>query len=123
MTIEADTVAARPVLAGRSAPALELALVGGGTFRLADQRRATFTMLAFTRGLHCPVCQAQLREVDRRFDALAGRGIEVVSISGESEPRATRMRDEWGRAPPPARVRPEREADARVGPVRLARDE
>ena len=70
--------------------------MGGGTFGVADQRPATFTMLVFNRGLHCPVCRAQLREVDRRLDELVGRRIEVVSISGESEPRATRMRDEWG---------------------------
>lgn len=52
-------------------------------------------MLVFNRGLHCPVCRAQLSELDRRFDELADRGIEVVSISGETEERARRMRDEW----------------------------
>ena len=58
-------------------------------------------MVVFNRGLHCPVCQAQLRELDRRFDELAARGIEVVSVSGETEERAMRMRDEWriGRVP------------------------
>jgi peroxiredoxin len=96
MMIQADGVAARRALPARPAPALELPLVGGGTFRLADQRPARFTMLVFNRGLHCPVCQAQLRELDRRLDELVGSGIEVVSVSAESEPRATRMRDEWG---------------------------
>jgi len=53
-------------------------------------------MVLFNRGLHCPVCQAQLRELDRRLDELTERGIDVVSVSGESAERATRMRDEWG---------------------------
>jgi peroxiredoxin len=52
-------------------------------------------MLVFNRGLHCPVCRAQLSELDRRFDELAEKGIDVVSISGENEQRASQMRDEW----------------------------
>lgn len=77
------------------APALDLPLVGGGRFILADRSPERFTMLVFNRGLHCPVCRAQLSELDRRLDELTGRGIEVVSVSGESEERAARMRDDW----------------------------
>jgi peroxiredoxin len=77
------------------APELELPLVGGGSFRVDDRSPERFTMVVFNRGLHCPACQAQLRELDRRLDELIERGIEVVSVSGESEERATRMRDEW----------------------------
>jgi peroxiredoxin len=80
---------------GQRAPELDLPLVGGGRFRLADRRPRRFTMLVFNRGLHCPVCQAQLRELDRRRSELTERGIEVVSVSGEDEHRATRMRDDW----------------------------
>ncbi len=78
------------------APELELPLVGGGTFHLADRRPHQFTMVVFNRGLHCPVCQAQLRELDRRLNDLTERGIDVISLSGENAERATRMRDEWG---------------------------
>ncbi len=87
-----ETTTARP---GTAAPVLELPVVGGATFRLGDRTPELFTMLVFNRGLHCPVCRAQLSELDRRFDELAQRGIDVVSICGESEERATRMRDEW----------------------------
>jgi peroxiredoxin len=78
------------------APDLELPVVGGGRFRLADLHSESFTMLVFNRGLHCPACQAQLRELDRRLDELTERGIEVVSISAETAERATHMHDEWG---------------------------
>lgn len=92
-----DTTApTRSVRPGVRAPALELPVAGGDTFRLADRTPGLYTMLVFNRGLHCPVCRAQLSELDRRFDELAARGIDVVSISGENEERATRMRDEWG---------------------------
>jgi len=91
-----DTVTLVPTARPDSAaPALELPTVGGETFRLADRSPGLFTMLVFNRGLHCPVCQAQLKELDRRFDELAQRGIDVVSVSGESKERATRIHDEW----------------------------
>ncbi|MEP6954822.1 MAG: peroxiredoxin-like family protein [Solirubrobacteraceae bacterium] len=83
---------ARP---GAQAPALELPVVGGESFRLGDRAPRLFTMLVFNRGLHCPVCRAQLAELDARFGELAGKGIDVVSISAETEDRATRMRDDW----------------------------
>jgi peroxiredoxin len=90
-----DTTPFHGVRPGTPSPALELPLVGGGTFRLAEATPALFTMLVFNRGLHCPVCRAQLSELDRRFDELAEKGIDVISISGESGQRATQMRDEW----------------------------
>src|ERR687891_880363 len=93
MTTDApSTRGARP---GAPSPSLALPLAGGGTFRLADAAPRLFTMLAFNRGLHCPFCRAQLSELNRRFDELAEKGIDVVSISGESEQRANQMRDEW----------------------------
>ena len=78
------------------APELDLPLVGGGRLLLAERRPQRFTMLVFNRGLHCPNCRAQLAELDRRIDELTERGIEVVSVSGESAERATAMRDDWG---------------------------
>jgi peroxiredoxin len=77
------------------APDLDLPLAGGGRFVLADRSPERYTMIVFNRGLHCPVCRAQLSELDRRLGDLAERGIEVVSVSGESEERAVRMRDDW----------------------------
>lgn len=90
-----NTTPAHAVLPGGAAPALELPVVGGDPFRLADRDPGLFTMLVFNRGLHCPVCRAQLSELDRRFDELAQKGIEVVSVSGETQERATQMHDEW----------------------------
>jgi peroxiredoxin len=90
-----DSISARGIRPGRPAPALELPLVGGETFRLGDRAPRLFTMLVFNRGLHCPVCRAQLSELDRRFDELAERGIDVVSVSGETQARATQMHNEW----------------------------
>jgi len=90
------TAVAHAVRPGEHAPELELALASGGTFSLAERQPDRFTMVVFNRGLHCPVCQVQLRELDHRIGELTERGIEVVSVSGENAERATRMQDEWG---------------------------
>ena len=84
-----------PVVPREPAPELEVPLVGGGSWKLADQRPQAFTMLLFYRGLHCPVCQGLLRELDGRLDEFARRGVDVVAVSGDSAERAERTRQEW----------------------------
>ncbi len=90
------STSAAGVLPRTAAPELAVPLPGGGTFRLADQKPERFTMVVFFRGLHCPVCKPQLRELDRRLDELTERGIEVVAVSAETEARTQRLHDEWG---------------------------
>ena len=80
---------------GAPAPDLTVDLVGGGSWTLAEQRPENFTLVVFYRGLHCPVCHAQLRELDRRLDELASRGVDAIAISGDSQERAQRSKDEW----------------------------
>jgi peroxiredoxin len=88
--ISADGV--RPT---QPAPDLTVPLLRGGTYRLGDQRPKLFTMVVFFRGLHCPVCRAQLGELDRRFDEFEERGIEVIAVSGETRERTTTLAEEW----------------------------
>jgi peroxiredoxin len=95
MTTTAQILAAHGVRPTQPAPDLTVPLLTGGTYRLGDQRPRLFTMVVFFRGLHCPVCQAQLRELDRRLDELEERGIEVTAVSGETRERATTIAGEW----------------------------
>lgn len=77
-------------------PDLDLPLVGGGRFRLSQARPDSFTMLVFYRGLHCPICKPYLRDLDRKIDAFAQRGVEAVAISSDGRERAERTRGDWG---------------------------
>ncbi len=77
------------------APELTVDLVVGGRWRLDEQRPKTFTMVVFYRGLHCPVCRAQLTELNRRLDELTARGITVIAISGDTHERARATVAEW----------------------------
>jgi peroxiredoxin len=93
-----DSIAAATahgVRPGQPAPELIVDLLSGSTYDLADQAPAAFTMVVFFRGLHCPVCQVQLRELDRRLDELTERGVDVVAVSGETRERTGQIRDAW----------------------------
>ena len=87
--------AAHGVRPRQPAPALRVGLLSGGTYVLADQAPQRFTMVVFFRGLHCPVCQVQLRELDRRLGELSERGVRVVAISGETRERTQQLSDQW----------------------------
>jgi peroxiredoxin len=77
------------------APDLTVPLLHGGIYRLSDRRPRRFTMVVFFRGLHCPVCRAQLTELERRLDELEERGIEVIAVSGETRERTATLANEW----------------------------
>ena len=77
-------------------PFLEVSTLDGGTWRLADQRPENFTMIVFYRGLHCPVCKAYLRDLDRRAEDFAARGVEVIALSMDTKERAQQAKQEWG---------------------------
>lgn len=78
------------------APALDLPLVAGGRWVLAEQRPERFTLIVFYRGLHCPQCRKQLHEIGGALDALCDVGVSsVVAISGDARERAAAAAREW----------------------------
>jgi peroxiredoxin len=77
-------------------PALDLPTLGGGRFDLAAIRPQSFTMLVFYRGLHCPICKMYLRDLDRKLDDFAKRGVEAVAISTDTRERAEQSQRDWG---------------------------
>lgn len=53
-------------------------------------------MIAFYRGLHCPICREWLRELDDRLDEFVARGVtSVLAVSGDVEDRARRACSDW----------------------------
>jgi len=80
-------------------PALTLPLVQGGTtddLALGTGTDGRFTVMVFYRGLHCPVCRKQLREIDENMDELRDAGVgRVVAISMDTLKRATISVNDW----------------------------
>ena len=95
MSTSTQISAAHGVRPRQRAPDLTVPLVRGGTYRLDEQTPDLLTMIVFFRDLHCPVCRAQLSELERRLDELHARGIEVIAVSGETRERTTALAQQW----------------------------
>lgn len=72
-------------------PALNVALTSGGRFVLGAAPSASFDLLVFYRGLHCPICAKYLLELERLAPEFASRGVQVVAISSDDADRAQQM--------------------------------
>jgi peroxiredoxin len=79
----------------QAVPSLEVATLDGGTWKLAERNPENFTMVVFYRGLHCPICGRYLRDLDRKIDDFAKRGVEVIMISTDGEERARQSKETW----------------------------
>ncbi|MGE0769571.1 MAG: peroxiredoxin-like family protein [Hyphomicrobiaceae bacterium] len=79
-------------------PTLAVKLAGGGNFNLAAETPRTFTLVVFYRGLHCPICKSQLKELEVKLDDFEARGITVVAISSDTAERAQEAKSTWGLA-------------------------
>ncbi|MDU8941888.1 peroxiredoxin-like family protein [Ovoidimarina sediminis] len=75
-------------------PDLSLPTTGGGTFTLSADHGANGTMLLFYRGLHCPLCQKQLKALAALLPEFDRRGIRPVAISSDGADRAEAMAEE-----------------------------
>lgn len=86
----------QPLIPRQPVPPLSVPLVGGGSYTLAEQAPEHFTLLNFYRGRHCPQCQRQLQDMNRKVEEFAKRGIDVVALSCDGRDRAEDAKKEWG---------------------------
>ena len=77
-------------------PDLTVPLGGGGSFSLKDEAPKIFTLIVFYRGLHCPICKGQLKDLEAKLGELEGRGVSVVAISSDTAERAEETKSSWG---------------------------
>ncbi|MFB9269319.1 peroxiredoxin-like family protein [Bradyrhizobium erythrophlei] len=84
-----------PLFPRQPVPPLKVNLAGGGLFDLRSEKPEHFTLVVFYRGLHCPICKSQLRDLESKLDEFDRRGVAVVAISSDSEQRAKQTRETW----------------------------
>lgn len=77
-------------------PSLSVPTLSGRTWTLADASAENFILIAFYRGLHCPKCKISLTDLNRKMAQFAERGVTVIAVSGDTQERAQRTKDEWG---------------------------
>ncbi|GHB02596.1 thioredoxin peroxidase [Algimonas arctica] len=76
-------------------PTIELPLVSGGTFNMAEASPENFQIIVVYRGLHCPKCKAQLKAIDPRVADIRADGHDIVAVSMDTEERAQQAKTDW----------------------------
>lgn len=84
------------MLPGSSAPSLSLATLDHGRFDLASDVPENGTVLVFYRGLHCPICMRQLKEIDSLLDQFAALKTRVIAISSDDAERTAGTKTKSG---------------------------
>ena len=77
-------------------PTLDARLVGGGRWALAREKADKLALLAFYRGIFCPVCRAWLGDLDRLAPEFEKRGVSVIALTCDKKDAAERALKEWG---------------------------
>ena len=65
----------------QTAPTLTVPTVNGKTWTLADETPPNYTMIVFYRGLHCPICQTYLADLEDKLDQFKDLGLELSAPS------------------------------------------
>ncbi|MBI3435364.1 MAG: AhpC/TSA family protein [Proteobacteria bacterium] len=75
--------------------ALAVALAGGGRFDISAEKPQRFTLVVFFRGLHCPICRTQLRDLEaaRAERTKADWGLSALRVGYGLDLRTARA---WG---------------------------
>lgn len=84
-----------PLFPRQPVPDIGVPLVGGGHWRLSEQRPEHFTMVVVYRGLHCPICAGYLRDLDGKVGEFAARGVNTIAISSDNAEHAAQAKDKW----------------------------
>jgi peroxiredoxin len=83
------------VLPRTKVPALSVATLSGNTWVLAERKPERFTLIVFYRGLHCPICRGYLGELLKLKAEFLMRGVDIIAISSDDEPRARQTATDW----------------------------
>jgi peroxiredoxin len=86
----------KPLVPRQPVPPLSVPLAGGGRFDLATESPERFTLIVFYRGLHCPQCRNQLKDLEAKLPEFAKRGVSVVALSSDNAERGERTKVDWG---------------------------
>lgn len=86
------------VIPNDTMPAIDARLVGGGRWALAREKPERLALLAFYRGIFCPVCRVWVGELDRLVPEFERHGVSVIALTCDRKDAAERAVAAWGLA-------------------------
>jgi peroxiredoxin len=84
------------VIPGNAMPAIDAQIVGGGRWALAEEKPQKLAMLAFYRGIFCPICRTWLNDLERLLPEFDKRGVSVIALSCDKKDAAAKSVADWG---------------------------
>ena len=85
------------LFAGQAFPKTNVDRLGGGTLTLGTPGEGKeWQMVVIYRGLHCPICQRYLAQLDGMKEKFHEQGVEVLAVSGDPEEKARDMAEAQG---------------------------
>ena len=84
------------VIPGDTMPAIDARLAGGGKWSLAGEKSEKLTLLAFYRGIFCPICRSWVADLDRLVPEFEKRGVSVIALSCDRKEGAEKAVKDWG---------------------------
>ncbi len=83
------------LVAGKSAPAVKLPLLGGGAFDLQQALARGPVLLAFFK-VSCPICQFAFPYYERIHQATKGKNVSVIGVSQNNAKDTAAFNREFG---------------------------
>ena len=89
------------VIPGDTMPGIDARLVrrdpdGSGRWALAQEKAEKLCLLAFYRGVFCPICRVWVADLDRLVPEFETRGVSVIALSCDKKEAATKSIADWG---------------------------
>ena len=88
------------VIPGDTMPAIDARLAGGtaggSRWALAREKPEKLSLLAFYRGIFCPLCRLWLADLDRLVPEFEKRGVSVIALSCDRKDGAEKALTDWG---------------------------
>lgn len=79
------------VIPRQKTPPLTVETLSHDRFDIANDNPERFTLVAFYRGLHCPICANYLKELEELAPEFDARGVKTIAISADQHERARGM--------------------------------
>jgi peroxiredoxin len=81
---------------GQPVPVLSLTTLDGKGFDTTRDLGENGALVVFYRGLHCPLCKEQLKEIEGQMARAKELGLAVVAVSGDGAGKAREMAQDCG---------------------------